>query len=111
MPRLAFKYDRLEVNYPEAQEQEPHRQLISIQLTDRPRIGAREFDERFDRGEDVSEFMDFESSSKIMKVEVPIFLAKAISREAVRRGVSSNSLILSWIEAGLSKASKKSDRL
>jgi hypothetical protein len=66
-------------------------------------IKASEFDRRFDDGEDVSEFVDWESArrpnleSKRVNVDFPAWVVNGLDREAKRLGVTRQSLIKMWI--------------
>ena len=65
-------------------------------------ISAKEFDEKFDRGEDVMEYMDL-STIKInhpvqrINVDVPRAMLQRVDKEAARIGVPRTSLIKMWI--------------
>ena len=60
---------------------------------------AREFDERFDRGEDITEFLDRETirrpnlEVRRVNVDFPAWMVEALDREARRLGVTRQSLI------------------
>ena len=64
---------------------------------------AIEFDEKFDNGEDVSEFLDFEKSNRIkhnpkrINVDMPLWMIQKIDLEASRLGVTRQSIIKFWV--------------
>jgi len=73
------------------------------------KITAKEFDEKFDNGEDISEFLDFSSAIKIkdiqtlktqtkkVNVDFPEWVIESLDREAKRIGVTRQSIIKVWI--------------
>lgn len=73
-------------------------------------IRASEFDAKFDRGEDVSEFLDFSKAKrpglqqKRVNVDFPAWMVEALDREARRLGVTRQSIIKIWLAERLEKA-------
>ncbi|MEL7352594.1 MAG: CopG family antitoxin [Cyanobacteria bacterium P01_A01_bin.116] len=71
---------------------------------------ASEFDAKFDRGEDVSEFLDFSKAKrpglqqKRVNVDFPAWMVEALDREARRLGVTRQSIIKIWLAERLEKA-------
>lgn len=63
------------------------------------KIKAHEFDEKFDRGEDVSQFVEWSKASRPgleqrrVNVDFPVWMIEALDREASRVGVPRQSLI------------------
>ena len=66
-------------------------------------VPAEELDERFDRGEDVSEFLDVSKARKPMQeqkrvnVDFPRWMVDSLDQEARRVGVPRQALIKLWI--------------
>lgn len=66
-------------------------------------ITAKEFDEKFDNGEDISEYVDWSSARKIhdvpqrVNVDFPRWVVNRLDRESKRLGVSRQSLVKFWI--------------
>jgi len=64
---------------------------------------AREFDKKFDKGEDISHVLDFSGArrpatgSKRIHVDFPAWVVEKLDREASRLGVPRQSLIKVWI--------------
>lgn len=64
---------------------------------------ASEFDEKFDAGEDVTEFLDLSSASrpghllKRVNVDFPAWMIDALDQEASRLGVTRQSIIKVWL--------------
>ncbi len=64
---------------------------------------AREFDERFDRGEDMMEHVDISQArrpgleTRRVNVDFPAWVVEALDREARRLGVTRQSVIKVWI--------------
>lgn len=66
-------------------------------------ITVKEFDEKFDNGEDISEYVDWSSARKIhdapqrVNVDFPRWVVSRLDRESKRLGVSRQSLVKFWI--------------
>ncbi|NOY80263.1 MAG: CopG family transcriptional regulator [Kiritimatiellaeota bacterium] len=64
---------------------------------------AREFDKRFNAGEDVTEFLDLSKArrplqdQKRVNVDFPVWMVQSLDKEAKRLGVPRQSLIKVWI--------------
>lgn len=64
---------------------------------------ATEFDAKFDRGEDITEFLELSQvqrpghQQKRVNVDFPTWMIKALDREAQRLGVTRQSIIKIWI--------------
>jgi len=64
---------------------------------------AREFDEKFDRGEDITSDLDLKKARrrsqepKRINVDFPIWMIESLDREAKRLGVTRQSIIKVWI--------------
>jgi hypothetical protein len=74
-------------------------------------IEAADFDDRFDRGEDVSRFLELSKAvrpgreQKRVNVDFPIWMIQSLDREAKRLGVTRQSVIKVWIAERLKHAS------
>jgi hypothetical protein len=70
---------------------------------------ASEFDQKFDRGEDITEFLDIAAArhpgyeQKRVNVDFPTWMIEALDREAKRLGVTRQSIIKFWIAERLEK--------
>jgi hypothetical protein len=66
-------------------------------------ITTEEFDEKFDNGEDVSEYLDWSKARRPnqeprrVNVDFPAWMVRDLDREAGRLGVTRQSLIKMWI--------------
>ena len=72
-------------------------------------ITAKEFDEKFDNGEDVSEYLDFSNAIKLkdvkklktetkkVNVDFPEWIIESLDQEAKKIGVTRQSIIKIWI--------------
>lgn len=74
-------------------------------------ITAEEFDAKFDAGEDISEYLDFENvrvfapgendaldlAPQKVNVDFPSWVVSALDREASRIGIARQALIKTWI--------------
>ena len=61
------------------------------------------FDEKFDKGEDLSKHLDFSKATrpgceqKRVNVDFPVWMIQSLDREAMRLGVPRQSVIKVWI--------------
>lgn len=60
-------------------------------------ITATEFDKKFDNGEDISEYLDLDSTIKKVNVDFPLWMVKALDDEARRLQIPRQAVIKSWI--------------
>lgn len=71
---------------------------------------AKEFDERFDRGEDISRFLDPsqahrpDQAQKRVNVDFPVWMIQSLDKEARRLGVTRQSVIKIWLADKLKEA-------
>jgi len=62
-------------------------------------ISTEEFDRKFDDGEDISEYVDWDSAThinlkpKVVNVSFPTWMVEALDREAAKMGITRQSLI------------------
>ena len=72
---------------------------------------AREFDKKFDEGEDISKYLDIskarrpEQEQKRVNVDFPLWMIHLLDKEAKRLGVPRQSNIKVWVAERLEKAS------
>ena len=72
---------------------------------------AREFDKRFDDGEDISRYLDMAKASrpeqehKRVNVDFPLWMIHLLDKEARRLGVPRQSIIKVWVADRLEGAS------
>ena len=72
---------------------------------------AKEFDKKFDEGEDVSQYLDISKArrpvqeQKRVNVDFPIWMIQLLDKEAKRLGVPRQSIIKLWVSERLKKAS------
>ena len=79
---------------------------------------AREFDRRFDAGEDVSELLDTEKARRAARtprrvnVDFPAWMVESLDRDAGRLGVTRQSIIKMWLAERLERTAghTESDR-
>lgn len=64
---------------------------------------AKDFDKKFDEGEDVSKYLDIskikrpEQKPKRVNVDFPLWMLRSLDKEAKRLGVPRQSIIKVWI--------------
>ena len=72
-------------------------------------ITAEELDEKFDNGEDISEYFDFSKARRInqqphrVNIDFPGWVVNRLDRESKRLGVTRQSLVKIWIAERLEK--------
>ncbi len=72
---------------------------------------AREFDKRFDQGEDILKYLNIskarrpEQEQKRVNVDFPLWMVHLLDREAKRLGVPRQSIIKVWVAERLEKTS------
>jgi len=70
---------------------------------------ANEFDKKFDKGEDISKYLDLSRASRPgrdqrrVNVDLPKWMIESLDKEARRLGVTRQSIIKVWIAERLQK--------
>ena len=73
-------------------------------------ISAEEFERRFDDGEDMGDYVDWNSARrpnlepKRVNVDFPQWMVAGLDREAKRRGITRQALIKMWLADRLDAA-------
>jgi len=73
---------------------------------------AIEFDDKFDRGEDITEFIDISQAKRLgveqkrVNVDFPAWMIEALDYEARRLGVTRQSIIKIWLAERLAQISR-----
>jgi hypothetical protein len=71
---------------------------------------AKELDEKFDSGEDISQYLDIskarrpQQDQKRVNVDFPVWMIQQLDKEARRLGVPRQSIIKVWVAERLQKA-------
>ncbi len=77
------------------------------------KIKAKDFDKKFNSGEDISRYIDVskarkpEQEQKRVNVDFPVWMIQQLDREAKRLGVPRQSIIKVWVAERLEKISGK----
>jgi hypothetical protein len=72
---------------------------------------AREFDKKFDEGEDISKYLEVSKArrpgqaQRRVNVDFPLWMIRLLDKEASRLGVPRQSIIKVWVAERLEKAS------
>lgn len=75
------------------------------------KVKAKEFDKKFDAGEDITQYLDVSKArrpkqeQKRVNVDFPLWMIHQLDREAKRLGVPRQSIIKVWVAERLKKAS------
>lgn len=70
---------------------------------------AKEFEKKFDKGEDISKYLDLSHASRPARdqrrvnVDLPKWMIESLDKEACRLGVTRQSIIKVWIAERLQK--------
>jgi hypothetical protein len=73
---------------------------------------AKEFDRKFDDGEDITEFLDLSKArrpsheQRRVNVDFPLWMIEALDHEANRLGVTRQSIIKVWIAERLERVGR-----
>lgn len=71
---------------------------------------AKEFDKKFDSGEDISQYLDITKArrpgqeQKKINVDFPIWMIHLLDKEAKRLGIARQAIIKLWLAERLEKA-------
>ena len=65
--------------------------------TTKSKTTAKNLEERFDSGESVLDYFEYDIQTKRINVDIPNWAIEALDQEASRRGVTRQSLIKRWI--------------
>jgi hypothetical protein len=71
---------------------------------------AKEFDKKFDKGEDISKYLDKSKTrrprqeQKRVNVDFPVWIIRLLDKEARRLGVPRQSIIKVWVAEHIEKA-------
>lgn len=71
---------------------------------------AKEFDKKFDKGEDISKYLDVskakrpQQEQKRVNVDFPLWMIHLLDKEAKRLGVPRQSIIKVWVAERLERA-------
>ena len=67
------------------------------------KVKAKDFDEAFDRGEDVTDYLNTSKVRRVneelrrVNIDFPVWVISSLDREARRLGVTRQSLVKMWI--------------
>ncbi|MCP5042962.1 MAG: CopG family transcriptional regulator [bacterium] len=70
---------------------------------------AKQFDKKFDKGEDITKYLDVskahrpEQEQRRVNVDFPIWMIHSLDKEAKRLGVPRQSIIKVWVAERLEK--------
>jgi hypothetical protein len=70
-------------------------------------LTAKELDDKFDRGEDMSAYVDWDEAQKFVNVPFPVWMITAMDDEAKRLGINRQALIKVWVADCIERAKAK----
>lgn len=70
-----------------------------MKKSNKKKIAAHEFDRKFDKGEDVSDYLSFEDAVVVKRInlDMPQWLLDDLDREALKLNVSRQAIIKIWL--------------
>ncbi|MBI4062997.1 MAG: CopG family transcriptional regulator [Elusimicrobia bacterium] len=70
-------------------------------------MSSEDFDAKFERGEDIFKYMDFEKATVVKRVNVdfPAWMVKLLDQEALKLNISRQAVIKMWIHDRLNPSS------
>ena len=70
-----------------------------MKKSNKKKIAAKEFDRKFDKGEDLSDHLNFEEAVVVKRInlDLPQWLLNDLDREALRLNVSRQAIIKIWL--------------
>ncbi len=80
--------------------------MSKLKKRSRPKtISAKAFDEKFERGEDIFPYLDFDKAIVVKRVNVdfPAWMIKRLDKEASKLNVSRQAIIKIWIHDHLAQ--------
>lgn len=87
------------------------------------KITAQEFNQKFDNGEDITEYLDFSSAirlkdvkklkteTKKVNVDFPEWVIESLDQEAKKVGVTRQSIIKLWVAERLKEEAKNTQKV
>lgn len=71
---------------------------------------AKEFDRKFDAGEDITEYLDFSKARRInqqpkrVNIDFPTWVVEKLDKQSKRLGITRQALVKVWIAEKLKEA-------
>ena len=80
-----------------------HEKKRIIKITD------KEFDQKFERGEDITKYLDLKAATVVKRVNVdfPAWMVVSLDQEAIKLNVSRQAIIKMWIHERLNISQHK----
>ena len=79
------------------------------------KVKAKDFDAAFDRGDDVSEYLDKTKARRVnaqlkrVNIDFPVWVIASLDKEARRLGITRQSLVKMWIAEKFDKDNQSAD--
>ncbi len=71
------------------------------------KISAENFDKKFEAGEDITEYLDLDSTIKKINVDFPVWMVKELDAEATRLQIARQAVIKMWIDERLAQIKRE----
>lgn len=71
------------------------------------KITAEEFDKKFETGEDIDEYLDWDQATKKVNVDFPLWMVKELDGEAARLQIPRQAVIKMWIDERLQQIKRE----
>ncbi|MFO0415709.1 MAG: type II toxin-antitoxin system BrnA family antitoxin [Pseudomonadota bacterium] len=79
------------------------------------KVNAKDFDDAFDRGEDVTKYLDKSKARRVnaelkrVNIDFPVWVIDSLDKEARRLGITRQSLVKMWIAEKFKSDNKVSE--
>lgn len=70
-------------------------------------LTAKELDEKFDAGDDISEYVDWDQATRLVSLRIPEWMLKQLDSESKRIGNTRQGLINAWLAERLDSLGKR----
>jgi hypothetical protein len=76
------------------------------------KVKAKDFDDAFDRGEDVAKYLDKTKTKRVnaelkrVNIDFPVWVIDSLDKEARRFGITRQSLVKMWIAEKFTKGER-----
>ncbi len=73
--------------------------MKSLSRSRKTKITAEEFDAKFERGENILKYLDFEKATTVKRVNVdfPVWMVEALDKESKKLNISRQAVIKMWV--------------
>lgn len=70
-------------------------------------ISGEEFDRRFEAGEDMNDYLNWDNAEKLVQVSFPVWMLREIDKQANKLGIARQAMIKVWLNEKLEQIKGK----